>query len=58
MVRYTPDQMAALHRKAEEMAEEALSRHGISDPEGLRHAKLVRYFYENLDEWALCLGFR
>lgn len=57
MVRYTPDQMMAFHRKAEEVAEDALSRHGVSDPEGVRRAKLVRFFYQDLDEWALVLGF-
>lgn len=58
MIRYTPDQMAALQRKIEQSADESLSRHGIPDPDGRLHARLVRYSYEHLDEWALCIDFR
>ncbi|NWL35540.1 hypothetical protein [Paenarthrobacter nitroguajacolicus] len=57
MARYTPNQMAALRAKFQEAAEEAIMQAGIPDPEGTRTRKLIRFFYEDIDEWALVLGF-
>ncbi|WP_417503261.1 hypothetical protein [Microbacterium sp.] len=39
-------------------AEELIIAKGVPDPDGSKLAKLVRYYYEDLDEWSLVLGYR
>lgn len=49
---YTARQVAALREKAQAMAEEAIFRQGISDPDGTRTEKLAWMMWQNRDEWA------
>ncbi|KQT72001.1 hypothetical protein [Microbacterium sp. Leaf436] len=58
VVRYTPDQMAGFQAAFERYAEELIIRHNIPDPDGSKFRKLIRYYYEDLDEWTLVLGYR
>lgn len=58
MAKYTPDQMAGFQAAFVHYAEELIITNGIPDPDGSKFEKLIRLYYENLDEWALVLGYR
>ncbi|WP_301111289.1 hypothetical protein [Microbacterium sp.] len=58
MAKYTPDQMAGFQAAFVRYAEELIIANGIPDPDGSKLKKLIRFYYEDLDEWALVLGYR
>lgn len=58
MAKYTPDQMAGFQAAFVRYAEELIIAKGIPDPDGSKLRKLVSYYYQDLDEWALVLGYR